>query len=539
MNTLYYNGTVITVNDAQPLADALLVRDGYIAAIGKYKDVEALADEATERIDLNGKTVLPGFIDGHGHIGMVLAGLPTLYPPPNGVVDSKEKLMSELCRLIETEVFENGWLIAMGYDNVFFDNFEHPTRWDLDIVSTEIPMLVLHAGGHSGVVNSKAIELAGWHKDMPDFEGGLIQRDPESGELTGYIEEKAVQAIGIGVAMKGLRLKSLANIFYNLQKYYASKGVTTAQDGGTLKENIAVFNYCKANNKMLIDIVAYPMEEYIAEVIPDNSMAQKYDHHIKIAGAKVVGDGSPQAKTAWMTEPYYRHPANTDEDYCGYPIYTNEQMYEFCKKALEHNWQMLVHCNGDAMGDQFIASYRQAKFDTGNMKDLRPVMIHAQTVREDQLDAMKELGITPSYFHDHVYYWGDYHYSSVLGPEKSSRISPLSSSVKRGMRFTLHNDMPITPINPILNIHIAVNRITREGRLLGPEYRIDVMEAIRAVTLYGAYQHFDEDIKGSLEVGKYADMVILNCNPLETSSVAIKDIQVLETIKEGKTIYKA
>lgn len=191
------------------------------------------------------------------------------------------------------------------------------------------------------------------------------------------------------------------------------------------------------------------------------------------------------------------------------------------------------------MGDQFIRCYRQALKDTGNQTALRPVMIHAQTVREDQLDEMKELGIMPSFFHDHVFYWGDWHYESVLGPERASRISPLASAVKHGMPFTLHNDMAVTPINPIFNIHNAVNRVTRNGRVLGPEYCIDVMEAIRALTIYGAYQYFDEDIKGSLEVGKLADMVILDKNPLTVPKETIKDIKVMETIKEGVTIYRA
>lgn len=538
MKKLFYNASIITVNDAQPTAEALLVEDGKILAVGTLADVQALVDDTTEKIDLEGKTVLPGFIDGHGHIGNLIAGLPKLYPPPNGIVDSKEMLCKELRRMLDTERFENGWLVALGYDNAFFENSENPTRADLDAVSTEVPILALHVSGHTAVVNSKVLELIGWTKDTPDPEGGVLGRDPVTGELTGYMEEKAVHVVGF-MAMEGLSVENMADIFYKTQSEYASQGVTTAQEGGTLKDTVALLEYCKAHDKMLIDVVAYPMEDYIPEAIPDDTEAQTYDRHVKIAGAKVVADGSPQAKTAWLSKPYYQVPDGCSEDYCGYPIYTDEQMEEFCRKVMAHQWQLLVHCNGDAMGDQFIRCYRKAKEESGNTRDLRPVMIHAQTVREDQLDAMKELGITPSYFHDHVFYWGDYHYESVLGPERASRISPLQSSVKRGMRFTLHNDTPVTPINPVFNIHHAVNRVTRDGRLLGPEFCIDVMEAIRAVTIYGAYQHFDEKIKGSLEVGKLADMVILDKNPLSVPKEQIKDIKVLETLKEGRTIYKA
>ena len=539
MKQLYYNGRIVTVNDSQPSVEALLVEDGKISAVGAFDELQSLKDDETIFVDLAGKTMLPGFIDGHGHIGNLMAGLPKLYAPPMGIVDSKDTLLSELRRMLQEERMENGWLIAMGYDNAFFENNSHPTRAELDAISTDVPILVLHASGHVGTVNSKAIEIVGWTKDTPNPEGGVLQHDPTTGELNGIIEEKAIHIVGLGYAMKGLSINALVNIFLNTQKFYASKGLTTAEECSLMKDSMDIFSYCKEQDKIFIDIVAYPMLEYAREYIPDDTSAQKYDRHVKIAGAKVVADGSPQAKTAWLTEPYYIKPDNAEDGYKGYPIYTDEQMMDFCQQALEHDWQMMVHCNGDATADQLIQAYQKAKQVTGNKKNLRPVMVHAQTVREDQLDAMKEIGMMPSYFHDHVFYWGDYHYESVLGPDRASRISPLASTAKRGIPFTLHNDIPVTPVDPIFNIHNAVNRVTRNGRKLGPEYCVDVMEAIKAVTIYGAYQHFDEAIKGSLEVGKLADMVILDKNPLTVSKETIKDIKVLETIKEGKTVYKA
>lgn len=540
MKTLYFNGDIITVNDAQPSVEALLVEDGKIISVGTLADVQTLADEKTVRVNLDGKTMLPGFIDGHGHIGNAIAGLPKVYPPPNGDVDSKEKLLTALKKMIEkNELVANGWLLATGYDNAFFENEAHPTRYDLDEVAKDIPILLLHVSGHVGVVNSKALEIVGWNKDTPNPDGGVMQRDPITGELNGIIEERAVHIIGLGYILNGFNLKSVVDILVHTQAIYASQGVTTAQEGGTTDDILKTLEYARENNKLLIDIVSYPMQDYISELIPDDTSVQQYNKHLKIAGAKLVGDGSPQGKTAWLTKPYYKVPAGAADDYKGYPIFSDEQMLAYCTQALEHNWQMLVHCNGDAMGDQFIRSYKKAQEVTGNYRNLRPVMIHAQTVREDQLDEMKKLNIMPSYFHDHVFYWGDYHYESALGPERGSRISPLASSVKRGMPFTLHNDVPVSPINPIFNIHNAVNRVTRNGRVLGLEYCIDVMEAIKAVTIYGAYQHYDEKIKGSLEVGKYADLVILDKNPLKVAKENIKDIKVLETIKEGKSIYKA
>lgn len=540
MKHLYYNGTIITVNDDLPLAEALMVEDGKILAVGDLAAVSTFKDDATLEIDLEGKTVLPGFIDGHGHIANVLSGLPGIYPPPNGVVDSKEALFAELKKMLEeNRVLENGWLVGFGYDEAFFEDKFHPTRMELDQVSTDVPIFVIHCSGHLAAVNSKAIELVGWTKDTPDPVGGVIRHDPETGEINGILEERAFSVVLKEQISNKLSNKAFAEMILDTQKFYAKNGVTTAQEGGiTFPAMVDVLKHCQENNMLLVDIGVYFWQERVKELIPDHSAEQTYHNHIKWVGAKVVADGSPQAKTAWLTQPYYIRPEGTEEGYRGYQIYSDEQMLAFCKEAMEHEWQMLVHCNGDATGDQFIRAYRQAKEETGCTKDLRPVMVHAQTVREDQLDEMKELGIMPSFFHDHVFYWGDWHYESVFGPERGSRISPLASAVKRGMKFTLHNDMAVTPINPVFNIHNAVNRVTRNGRKLGQEYCIDVMEAIKAVTIYGAYQYFDENIKGSLEVGKLADMVILDKNPLTVPKETIKDIKVLETIKEGNTIYR-
>lgn len=540
MQELYYNGTIITVNDKQPKAEAMMVEDGIIVAIGSFDELIMLKDHDTKMINLNGNTLMPGFIDGHGHICNIIASLPLICPPPNGIVDSKENLIKVLRQLLDNnKILSTGWLIATGYDNSFFENGSHPTRDELDQVSIDIPILIFHASGHVGTVNSKALEICGWNEKTCDPEGGVIQRDPVSGKLNGILQGKAVQIVAFNYGMKDLSVKELAEDFVKTQNFYASMGVTTAQEGGTAPDYMKVMQYCQAHDQIIIDIVSYPVLETASHLIPDDSSRQTYEKHIKIGGAKVVGDGSPQAKTAWLTEPYYITPENEGSDYRGLAMYSDDQMLAFCHQAIEHNWQILVHCNGDAMGDQFIRCYRQAYNECGKNIDLRPVMIHAQTVREDQLDEMKTMGMMPSFFHDHVFYWGDFHYTSVLGPERGSRISPLYSAQRRNMPFTLHNDPPVTPINPIFNIHIAVNRRTREGRVLGSEYTVDVMEAIRAVTIYGAYQYFDEKIKGSLEVGKMADLVILDQNPLAVAKDKIKDIKVLATIKEGKTIYRA
>ena len=217
---------------------------------------------------------------------------------------------------------------------------------------------------------------------------------------------------------------------------------------------------------------------------------------------------------------------------------TDDEANAFVEEAFRKGWQIHVHCNGDAAADQFIRAVRLATAKHGP-GDRRPVMIHAQTVREDQLDAMKELGIIPSFFGMHTYYWGDWHRDSVLGPERASRISPAASALKRGMPFTQHHDAPVALPSSIMVLFSQVNRVTRSGQVLGPEQRVSAMDAIKSITINAAYQYFEERTKGSLEPGKLADLVILDQNPLAVDPLAIKDIKVVETIKDGRTIYRA
>ena len=537
MQKIYHNGIILTIDHCNTKAEAILVENDHILAVGSNDEIMAQASTDAKKIDLQGKTMLPGFIDSHSHICNPLSGFAAL---PTENIDSKEALQATLKQFIEKGyLLENGWLIASGYDNSFFENNDHPTRYELDSVSQKIPIVVLHKSGHIGAANSKALALGGYLDDAPDPEGGVICRNVKTGEPTGVLEENAIiylfMTYGFGYTNQSILVQNLENTLAS----YAKVGVTTAQEGGSTREIVELLKYCSEQDKLLIDVVSYPAINDENTIITDHSEKQVYTKHLKIGGVKIVGDGSPQAKTAWMTEPYYEQSENVAPNIKGYGKYTDDEMLEFCRTCIHHHWQMLVHCNGDAMGDQFIRTYMQAQKELNDNKKLRPVMIHAQTVREDQLDIMKEIGMMPSFFHDHVYYWGDYHYSSIFGPERGSRISPLYSAQRRSMPFTLHNDTPVTPINPIFNIHVAVNRRTSSGMVLGPEYTVDVMEAIRAVTIYAAYQYFDEKIKGSIESGKLADLVILDQNPLTVPKDKIKDIKVLETIKNGKTIYCA
>lgn len=538
---LFFNGDIITVNDNQPKAEAVLVEDGIIKAVGTNDELLAQADADTEKIDLTGHCMIPGLIDGHSHITFS-AMFPRFDAPPIGHIDSIDKLVDEaIAYLKENPVIGDEWLVGMGYDNVAFPDHKHPTVQDMDRISTEVPIVMMHSSGHVGVCNSKVFEVLGITKDTPNPDGGIYRKDPVTGELTGVAEEYALTDC-ILAKMTMPTPESMAAAVIRSHNMYLEYGVTTAQDGTHDPNTLPLIRNLNKQGLIHVDVCGYakldsPGREYM---VGRKTATQEYEDGVRVVGVKMFLDGSPQAKTAWLSEPYFQVPKGEADDYRGYPVYpSDDKVCNFFKDCLTNGWQVIAHANGDQAIEQFIVQYERAQKETGIFDDFRPVIIHCQTVREDQLDRMQALGIMPSYFADHVLFYGDYHIDSSLGEERARRISPLASTVKRGMKFTMHQDTPVAPPDMILSIHNAVNRKTASGRDIGPEFAIDAMEALRACTIYGAYQYFEEDVKGSIEVGKIADFAVLDRNFLEVAADTIRDTKVLQTIKNGEVVYVA
>ncbi len=538
MRKLYFNGTIITVNENQPTVEAVLIENGKIIKVGSKDEVFELKDSETELVGLEGKTMLPGFIDSHSHITAVAQ---TLMIVNLSEANSKEEFISMLKEYVKNNSPKAGeWVIGFGYDNTKFENEEHPTKFDLDTVTTEVPIFVSHASGHISTTNSKALEALGYvGTDYEVPEGGVVRTVEGSNEPNGVLEENACLAPEKRKIIPAPSIETLLKCIKKAQEIYSSYGLTTAQDAGVDENLHQLLSLAAQKNELIMDVVGQAVQHVTLKLLKNEGTPKReYVNHYKLLGGKTWLDGSPQGKTAWLTKPYYEVPEGESKDYCGYGTQEDKEVTDYFKSLIENNIQVNVHCNGDAAADQFIRCYKKALEETGSQTDLRPVMVHAQTVREDQLDAMKELGIIPTFFLDHIWFWGDYHYDSVFGPERANRLSPAKSALRRNMNFTLHQDSPVKMPNQILAIHNAVNRQTQSGRILGEDQRLTVMEAIKALTLNAAYQYFEEETKGSIEEGKLADFVILDRNPLEVESSKIKEINVLETIKEGNTIYK-
>lgn len=533
---LYLNGDIITMNPAQPSAQALAVRDGKILAVGDRDHVRNAAGKHTRIIDLKGQTLVPGFIDSHGHFGMsaMYMAFENIASPPVGPVNNIADIQ-KILRDKKTTTPAGEWILGRGYDEAYLAEGRHPTRADLDKVSTEHPIALMHVSMHFITCNSKCLQLAGIDADTQAPPGGVIRRIADSDEPNGVLEEKALYTLlpflPLHDSEKYLKLIEQA------QDYYASFGITTVQDGASIESDLQLFELAAQRDLLKLDLIAYPHYSAMELLNERYRPSQDYQNHWRVGGVKLGLDGSPQGKTAYLTQPYHQPLAHHNDDYLGYPIMAQVEVNTHIDHFFAQGWQTLVHANGDAASQQMIDAVALAQQKHGQ-GDRRTVMIHAQTVRDDQLDQMKALQIIPSYFASHTFFWGDWHRDSVLGPQRAKRISPLKSTLNRQMPYTLHNDAPVVPPDMLRLVWSAVNRVTRSAEVLGHQQRISVLDALKGVTLNAAYQNFEEQIKGSIEVGKLADLVILSANPLRVDPMQIKDIQVLETLKAGKSIYQ-
>lgn len=533
--TVYFNSNVITLVDAAPSANAIAVKDGRILAVGDLKDVRAAAGAQAVLRDMKGRTIVPGLIDTHGHFASVarVLSLADLQPPPSGRVSSITELLSAL-QTWRAGNPSSQWIQGVGYDDSLLTEQRHPTRDDLDTISKDIPIVVRHVSGHLVSCNSACLKVSGITADTEDPKGGVIRRRPGSREPNGVLEEAAIQLVIAGLPQP--TADQTQSDLRKTQDYYASFGITTAQDGASTLQDVADLRAFAGSGDLDLDVVAYVQHTRMPQLSPDFVASRTYDRHFRIGGIKLTLDGSPQGKTAWLTEPYHIAPEGLPKDYHGYPTLDAQQIDRIAGAAFARDIQVLMHANGDAAIDEMIRAVARATAANGS-KDRRPVMIHAQTAREDQIDLMKAEGIIPSFFVTHTYFWGDWHRDSVLGEARGMRISPLKSAEARDLPFTIHNDSPVVPPDMMRLMWSAVNRTTRSGKTLGPDQRISPLEALKAITKDAAYQYFEEGQKGTIEVGKLADLTVLSDNPLLVQPALIKDIKVLETIKEGATIF--
>ena len=534
-----YLGAIVTMEPKTPRAEAVATSGDAITAVGLRADVMRLRGPETRVIELGERALLPGFIDAHGHLTATAAfsQYANLSSPPAGPVKSMRALRDVLRRHIAGHAILAGeWVIGYGYDDSLLAERRHPTRADLDAVSTEHPIFVVHVSGHFSAANSRLLTLAKIDASSPNPPGGVIRRQKGSQEPDGVLEETAHMALYAKVPKPGLA-ESLSLIAKALNTY-ASMGITTVQDGGAMPENLALLSEAARTKLLTLDVVAYRLLLPPSGRFPEDLGFGTYRDRLKIGGVKLILDGSPQGKTAFLKDPYHVPPSGQAAGYRGYAAMSQEVLNQAVLEAVKRSVPLLAHANGDAASQMLIDAVEAAGRDTGQATS-QIVMIHAQTVRDDQLDRMGALGMIPSFFVGHTFYWGDWHREETLGSPRAERISPARSAIERGLAFTLHNDAPVVPPEIVRTLWSATTRRTRSGDILGPQQRLTIMEALQGVTINAARQYSEEDRKGSIKAGKLADLVIVSQNPLSMDPERLLDLRIVETISHGLSVYRA
>ena len=535
---LIFLGQNIITMDASDVS-AVAVRGDRIVVAGSEQDARALQGEDTRVIELGARALLPGFIDAHGHFAGVAryVDMLDLSSPPVGDVTSVDDIVRKLKDRIENLNIPAGELVyGYGYDDSLLAEQRHPDRDDLDRASTDHPIVIRHVSGHLLGVNSMALLDAGVGANSPDPAGGIIRRRTGSNEPDGVMEETAMQFFpGTGELLGPQRQSELRREAIQI---YAGYGITTIQDSNVSQAYVDQLKAEGLEQEYAADIVTFVM----GNPLPDDVLATvavdtNYTGGVRNGGVKFTLDGSPQGRTAWMSEPYNVGPPGAAADYVAYPSYDPDAWLNRIGPLIERGVPVLAHANGDAAIDLMIDGVANA-IAAGPVPDHRSVIIHAQLIREDQLDRVAELAIIPSFYSAHPFFWGDWHRLS-FGEERASFISPVQAAIARDIPFTVHNDSPIVPPDMMRLLEITVNRETRSGFVLGADQRASVMQALHAITLGAAYQYFEENEKGSITVGKRADLVILEDNPLTVETSELGEVAVLETFARGKSIFNA
>lgn len=542
---LYFGGPILTMEgDAPAYVEALVEKEGVILFAGRRADAHKRYPAAFRR-NLDGQTLMPGFIDSHGHMYLtgLLLSMANVLPEPDGTAGDHDDLVQTTRAWMESPTGKQfiatfGWVLANGYDHTMLREGDHPTADVLDRITTEYPVLMLHQSGHVGTLNHKGLEAAGFTRDTPNPPGGVIRRRPD-GTPDGVIEESAVTQVGNPIIGR-VNAAIDAMVIEKGQEVYTRFGFTTAQEARAFPSVSAALAQAARDGKFRIDVITYPDIAANAKGLESEFWRpdRQYRNHYRIGGAKISLDGAVQNKTAWLTHPYHVAPAHSDAGYHGYPAMPDAKALEYFTRAASKGWQIVCHANGDAAIDQCLNSIEASQKLHPN-PDHRSVVIHAQTMRADQVLRMKALGALPTFFAAHTFYWGDYHRESSLGSPRAERISPTRDALNAGLTLTTHHDAPVIMPNAMRIVDATVNRTTRSGRPLGPDQGLTPFEALKAVTAWGAVQNFEEGSKGTLTPGKRADLVVLSANPLTIPRSQIHTITVSATIKDGTPVYCA
>lgn len=536
--TVFTNGNVLTVDDDFSEAEAIALRGNRILAVGTDGEVRAVAGADANVIDLDGKTVLPGFIDAHTHVvsGSVVDAIMEYvgmarYSTVGEVLDHIAR------RAAETPAGD--WLVFRNFDPAVQEGADALTFADLDPISTDHPIFILNASGHLAYANSKAFDVSGVTNDVEDPPGGEFVRDAD-GNLTGTMKNN-VAFLKIAANYPAMAEVNPVEGLIGLLDKWTKYGLTTVSELslGALAQSPAdaqVMAAAAQSGRMSARIRAYPFYTIGAEAWDESGIMQGDGNALaRISGYKLVADGSNQGFTGLQREPYL------DSDSRGLAYMQPEDLTAAALERAKKGWHLAIHGNGDAAIDNILDTC-DALRDAGiDMSRVRPRIEHCSILHDEQIERMKDLGVSASFLIGHVHFWGVAMRDEVFGEEKVQFLDRCRSVEEAGVGFTLHSDFMVTDPNPLHMIEMAVTRRTwkEPDYILAPQETISVETAIRAMTSEAAWQLFSEHEVGSLEPGKLADMVILDQDPRGVVPDEIKKINVLETWMDGRQVFQA
>ncbi|MFM7084662.1 MAG: amidohydrolase [Hyphomicrobium sp.] len=538
-DAIYFGGEIVTLENAKPTAEAIAIKDGKILALGEYKYIESMhKGESTRLVHLGGKTLLPGFIDAHSHYinSLLVANQVNLYPPPSGPGKDVETIIARLKKFAQSRKLSKGkMIIGYGYDDTVMPNGRLLNRDDLDKAFPNNPVRVDHISMHGTVMNSLALKKYGISSNTVTPAGGVIVRKPGTNEPYGLIMETAF----LPVIEKVDPVTPIQETIWSKagQLLYAQAGITTAHEGATHLDQLQTLKRVSDTGVNMIDIIAYPFITDLDAILKNYPASDwgKYKNRLKIGGVKITIDGSPQGKTAYFTKPYLTGGPNGEKDWVGQPSFPQDTVNAMVKKVYDLGVPLNIHANGDAAIDLFLKAHEFAASDNLS-KERNVTLIHGQFTRKDQIPKYVEYKIRPSFYTLHTYYFAEAHKAN-RGLEQTQYISPMRDAIDSGLHPTNHTDFVVAPLDQMFMLWTAVNRISRGGTEIGSNQRVTPLEGLKAMTLWAAEQYGEENLKGSLAQGKLADIVILDKNPLKVDMMEIKNIKIMETIKEGKTIF--
>ncbi len=520
---IMFNGEFLTMDGNDTVANSLGIHKGVIQAVGSFEQVKAemlaYTNDANglsvrlgiRRHDLKGKTALPGFLDAHGHFaaqGLSSLGI-DVASPPFGVISTIDELL-EVVAQQASEQSTSRWIIAFNYDDAGLQEQRHPTRLELDKAAPEHAVYLRHRSGHMGVANSKALLALDYRGAAPS--SGLLQ------EQHAASVDRLLQEVPFWQQPRSL---------WNARNDYLRAGMTTVQDGYAGKSMYRLLRLVARTALLPQRVLVWPAHDKLS----NKGAVQAIDWPVgdrrraAIGAVKLIADGSPQGRTASLSQPYLADDV-LGEDFRGLDYLPENELHKLILDYHAAGMQLAIHGNGDAAIQHIINGISRAQ-SISPRADARHIIVHAQTIGRSQLESLASMDVSVSFFPTHTFYWGDWYRSVVLGEERASKISPLASADMLGVRYSIHADAPVTPIDPMQMLWSASERLTASGFLLGATERVSRLRALRAMTIDVAWQNHLEHDRGSLEVGKLADVVVLSGNPLISENVrAIKVEQV-------------